>query len=147
MRGSSSPPDEPVAREPRPDVVLDVEFDAGLLFLVVANLGERPAISVTFRFEQEFSGLGGSQEMTRLPLLRRIEWMAPRKEIRTLLDASAAYFARREPTKLAVAIAFRDEEGMRYERRIVHDLRIYRDISYLAPASPKREEPEVRPLF
>jgi hypothetical protein len=113
--------------------VLDVEFDAGLLFFVVANLGERPATAVAFRFEQEFRGLGGSQEMTRLPLLRRIEWLAPRKEIRTLLDASAAYFARREPTKLAVAITYRDEEGARYERRIVHDLRIYRDIAYVPP--------------
>ncbi len=111
-------------------------FDAGLLFLVVANLGDRPATSVAFRFEQEFSGLGGSQEMTRLPLLRRIEWLAPRKEIRTLLDTSAAYFARREPTKLAVAISFGDEEGGRYARRVVHDLRIYRDIAYIPPGDP-----------
>lgn len=133
MRGSSSPADEPSTRKPRPDVILDVHFDAGLLFLVVANIGQRPATAVAFRFDQEFKGLGGSQEMTRLPLLRRIEWLAPRKEIRTLLDASAAYFARREPTKVAVTITFRDEDGERYERRIVHDLRIYRDLAYVPP--------------
>ncbi|MDQ4082027.1 MAG: hypothetical protein M3123_03955, partial [Actinomycetota bacterium] len=78
-------------------------------------------MSIVFRFEQAFRGLGGTQEMTRLPLLRRIEFLAARKAIRTLLDPSAAYFARREPTKLAVTIAYRDESGGRYERRIVHD--------------------------
>ncbi len=131
-RGSSSPPDAPGATL-APDVVLDVEFDSGLLYLVVANRGACDAVAVTFKFEAAFRGLGGAQEMTRLPLLRRIEFLAAGKEIRTLLDASAAYFARREPTKLAVAITFRDEEGARYERRIVHDLRIYRDIAYVPP--------------
>jgi hypothetical protein len=133
LRGSSSPAEPPVAEGPRPDVVLDVEFDAGVLYLVVANIGERPAVAVAFRFEQPFRGLGGTEEMTRLPLLRRIEFLVPHKQIRTLLDASAAYFARREPTKLAVTITYRDEGGSRYERRIVHDLRIYRDLAYVAP--------------
>jgi len=116
-----------------PDVLLDVEFANGLFFLLVANRGERPAVAVSFRFEEPFSGLGGSQDMTRLPLLRKIEFLAPGREIRTLLDSSAAYFARREPTKIAVEIRWRDEDGARYERRIVHDLRIYRDVAYVEP--------------
>jgi hypothetical protein len=135
LKGSSSPAEPPTTDGPRPDVILDVEFDAGALYLVVANIGERPATAVAFRFEQPFKGLGGKQDMTRLPLLRRIEFLAPRKEIRTLLDSSAAYFTRREPTKLAVTITYRDEAGARFERRIVHDLRIYRDLAYVDPGS------------
>jgi hypothetical protein len=118
---------------PPPDVLLDIEFADGLLFLVVANRGERAAAAVSFRFSDPFKGLGGSQEMTRLPLLRKIEFLAPGREIRTLLDSSAAYFARREPTKIAVEIRWRDEDGARYERRIVHDLRIYRGVAYVEP--------------
>ena len=117
---------------PRPDVVLDVEFDQGLLWLVVANIGERPALAAQVRFDKPFRGLGGSVEVSALRLFRRIEFLPPAKEIRTLLDASWAYFARKEPTKLAATIAFRDDAGQGYERRVVHDLAIYRDIAYLA---------------
>ncbi len=116
----------------RPDVVLDVEFDQGLLWLVVANIGERPALAAQVRFEKPFRGLGGSIEVSALRLFRRIEFLPPGKEIRTLLDASAAYFARKEPTKLAATIVFRDDAGQGYERRVVHDLAIYRDIAYVA---------------
>jgi hypothetical protein len=118
--------------ERRPDVVLDVEFDQGLLWLVVANIGERPALAAQVRFEKPFRGLGGTVEVSALRLFRRIEFLPPGKEIRTLLDASATYFARKEPTKLAAVIAFRDDAGQGFERRVVHDLAIYRDITYLA---------------
>ena len=73
--------------------------------------------------------------MTKLPLFRRIELLAPGREIRTLLDSSAAYFARREPTKLAATISWRSEDGERFERRLVHDLRIYRDIAFVQKTS------------
>ena len=119
---------------PRPDVVVDVEFDRGLLFLSVANIGDRPALAAQVRFEQRFHGLGGSVEVSALRLFRRIEFLPPGKEIRTLLDASSAYFARKEPTKLAAAITFRDDDGRRYERRVVHDLAIYRDVAYVPDA-------------
>jgi hypothetical protein len=118
---------------PRPDVVLDVEFDQGLLWLVVANIGERPALAAQVRFDKPFRGLGGSVEVSALRLFRRIEFLPPGKEIRTLLDSSSAYFARKEPTKLAATIAFRDDGGQAFERRVVHDLAIYRDIAYVAP--------------
>jgi hypothetical protein len=88
-----------------------------------------------FRFEQPFKGLGGTQDMTRLPLLRRIEFLGPGREIRTLLDAAAAYFGRKEPTKLTATITWRSEEGDRFERRVTHDLRIYRDIAYVQNTS------------
>jgi hypothetical protein len=117
---------------PRPDVVLDVEFDQGLLWLVVANIGERPALAAQVRFDKPFRGLGGSVEVSALRLFRRIEFLPPGKEIRTLLDASSAYFARKEPTKLVATIAFRDDAGQGFERQVVHDLSIYRDIAYLA---------------
>ncbi len=116
----------------RPDVVLDVEFDRGILHLVVANIGSRPALAVQVKFDRPFHGLGGATEVSALRLFRRIEFLPPGREIRTLLDSSAAYFARKEPTKLTATITFRDDAGERYERRIVHDLAIYRDVAYLA---------------
>lgn len=117
------------------DVILDVEFDSGVFFLVVRNIGDAPATTVQCKFEQRFFGLGGTTEMPALPLFRRIEFLAPGREIRTLLDTSAAYFARKEPAKLAVTVTWRNDGGERRERRIVHDLAIYRGIAYRAPAA------------
>jgi hypothetical protein len=123
---------DPAGERPRPDVVLDVEFDRGLLWLVVANIGGRPALATQVRFEQPFRGLGGTVDVSALRLFRRIEFLPPGKEIRTLLDTSAAYFARKEPAKIAAAITFRDEAGARFDRRIVHDVSIYWDVAYTA---------------
>jgi len=129
---SAREPGSPTAPgPPAPDVLLDVEFDRGLLFLVVANVGGRPATAVQVRFEKPFRGLGGTVDMAALRLFRKIEFLPAGKEIRTLLDSSAAYFARREPAKLTATIAWRDEQGGRRERRVVHDLAIYRDLAYV----------------
>ena len=115
----------------RPDVILDVVFEDGLLFLSLANTGARPATNVTCRFDRPLHGLGGRVDVSRLRLFRAVGFLPAGKEIRTLVDESAAYFARREPTKLTVELTWRDEEGRRYERRIVHDLGIYKDLAYV----------------
>ena len=117
------------------DVSVDFVFEDGLLYVLVANIGERPALKVSCRFEPAFHGLGGSVEVSRLPLFRNIEYLAPGREIRTLVDSSAAYFARREPTKLEIAVTYRDEDGARRQATIAHDLGIYRDLAYVVPAT------------
>jgi hypothetical protein len=117
------------------DVIVDFVFEEGVLYATVANIGERPALKVSCRFEPGFHGLGGSVEISRLPLFRNIEYLAPQKEIRTLVDSTAAYFARKEPTKLKVAVTYRDESGARHQAEIAHDLGIYRDLAYVAPGS------------
>ena len=113
------------------DVFLDFEFEDGLLHVVVGNATLRPAESVVIRFGQSFHGLGGSVDFSKLRLFRRIEYLAPGRRIRALLDSSAAYFARKEPTKLTATIRFRDPEGKRHERTVTHDLTIYRDLPYV----------------
>jgi hypothetical protein len=119
------------------DVILDVSFDAGLLFLVLANVGDGAAVKVSCRFDRRFTGLGGTVDMSALPLFRNVEFLAPGREIRTLLDSSAAYLSRREPKRLAVTIAWRDEVGEAHVRRIVHDLGIYRGVAYVVPAEER----------
>ena len=46
--------------EREPDVIVDFVFDDGLLYATVANIGDRPALKVSCRFEPTFHGLGGS---------------------------------------------------------------------------------------
>jgi hypothetical protein len=113
------------------DVILDVELDRGLLFLVIANLGRLPAHSVRFRFAQPLHGLGGDKRIDRLQIFRRLEFLGPRRRIRVFLDRTAAFFGRDEPTELEVTVTWRNDRGERHQREIRHDLAAYRDFPYL----------------
>lgn len=125
-----------------PEVLVDFVFDRGLLYVVVANVSDAPAHAVTITFDKPFRGLGGEREVSSLALFRKLQFLAPRKRIETLLDSSAAYLARREPTRITATITYRDNEGRRHQRRITHDLSIYRDISYvLPPVAPTTPTP------
>jgi hypothetical protein len=113
------------------DVILDVEFERGLFFLVLENLGDEPAHSVRVRFEEPLTGLGGERRIDRLQLFRRLEFLGPRRRIRVFLDRLALFFARGEPTAFGVTVAWRTDRGERRSREIRHDLAAYRDFPYL----------------
>lgn len=122
---------ERMAVSARPEVIVDVVFEDGLLHLVLANIGARPAVGVTTRFSRKLTGLGGRKEVSALPLFRKVEFLAPGREIRTLLDSSASYFARKQATAFSARIAYRDPEGKEYATTVKHDLEIYREIGYV----------------
>jgi hypothetical protein len=122
-------------------VILDVDFDRGLLFLVVANIGDRPAHRVRIRFEERFSGVGGTVRIDRLTLFRKLEFLAPHKSIPVFLDRSAAYFARGEPTRITATISWLTPDGARGTSTIHHDLEIYRDLGFIDREVPSRAGP------
>jgi hypothetical protein len=72
-----------------PEVILDIVFEEGLLFAAVRNISARPAYRVSVGFDQDFTGLGGDQKTSALRLFRNIEFLAPQKEIRTLVDTAS----------------------------------------------------------
>ena len=123
------------------DVIVDVVFDRGLLFLVVSNIGDRPAHSVRVKFDQPFSGVGGAKKMHRLALFRKLEFLAPHKPIEVFLDRSGSYFARGEPTQLSATIGWRTSDGARRTSTIHHDLEIYRDLGYIDREVPPSGRP------
>ena len=121
----------PVARVDEADVLLDVEFADGLLFLVLGNAGARAAHGVRVRFAEPLRGLGGERRIDRLRVFRQLEFLGPGRRITIFLDRSALYFARREPTRFEARITWRTDEGARRSRTIRHDLDAYRDFPYL----------------
>lgn len=116
-----------------PDIIVDFIFDDGLLFVSVENIGAVPALKISVRFDKSFYGSDQKKDLSRLPLFRTIEFLAPKKAIRTLIDTSASYFARKQPKQLSAVISFRDRSGRTYKSVINHDLQIYEDISYVVP--------------
>jgi hypothetical protein len=125
----STPPDAP-------EVIVDFTFDRGLLHVAVINISDAPATEVTVSFDLPFRGLNGEVEVSSLPMFRRIAFLAPHKRIETLVDTSAAYFERDEPTAIVATIGYRDAADRAHQRRIAHDLLIYRDIAYVVSPPP-----------
>jgi hypothetical protein len=124
---ASTPREEPA----RPEVILDFRFEQGLLYIALVNISSVPAYRVSVRFDKAFRGLGGECATSSLRLFRRVEFLAPHKRIETLLDSSRAYFQRREPTSIKAMVSFRDAAGKTHTLEILHDLRIYQELSYV----------------
>ena len=114
----------------RPDVIVDVVFEDGLLYLSVANIGDRPALDVRTTFNRKLVGLGGAKDVAGLALFRNITFLAPGKEIKTLLDSAPSWFRRNTRTTLIARVAYRDAEKKEYRGTMNHDLEIYRDLDY-----------------
>jgi hypothetical protein len=117
--------------EPRPDVIVDFLFEDGMLFVAVQNIGSQPALRVHVAFDPLFKGLGGTASIPELPLFHNIEFLAPSRSISTLLDSSAAYFARQEPEQITATASYSDRSGQKFSSTMRHDLAIYRDIAFM----------------
>jgi hypothetical protein len=112
-------------------VILDLDFEDGLFFLVLENIGSRPAHSVRVRFTKPLRGLGGEKRIDRLRIFQRLELLRPQRRVQIFLDRAALFFTRGEPTRLEVRIAWRTDDGKRRSRTVRHDLGAYRDFPYL----------------
>jgi hypothetical protein len=113
----------------RPQVIVDVVFEDGLFFLSVANIGDRPALDVETTFNRKLVGLGGTRDVAALPLFRNIPFLAPGKEIRTLLDSAPSWFARARSNAITARVTYRDDAKV-YKGAMSHDLEIYRELAY-----------------
>jgi hypothetical protein len=119
-----------------PEVIVDFRFDQGLLYIALINLSDAPAYRVSVKFAKPLRGLGRDCAVSSLPMFRRVEFLAPHKRIETLLDSSYAFFKRREPTVIKALVTFRNSRGKPHRHEIVHDLKIYKDISYVVNREP-----------
>jgi len=131
-----APPTE--ENRPRPYVIVDFVFEQGLFSIAIENIGDRPAVGLSIAFDKTFHGAGG-QVIPTMAIFEGIPFLAPRRRITTLLDSSAAYYARHEPTDITVTVTYSDSSGAAFKDAMRHDLAIYRDVRY--PSAPRQEEP------
>ena len=106
-------------------VVVDVVFDAGLLYLELVNLGDDPAVDVTSSFEPALVDAHG-RDVSELLLFRRLGFLAPGRRIRTLLGPSSAY-----SESVAVEVQYSRAGSERQTTRITHELATFRELAYV----------------
>ena len=110
-------------------VVVDVVFDAGLLYLELANLSDRPALNVTCVFDPPMTDMQG-RDLSKLALFREVEFLGPRRQIRTLLDSTAGYFGREGASRFTVVTQYERPGEKRASTTVSHDLAVYRELAY-----------------
>ena len=117
--------------EPITDVIVDFDFDDGMLFLTLSNIAQGPAFDISVGFDREIWGVGGGKLIPGMTIFRDVGFLPPNKRIRTFVDTSASYFERGQPTELRCETVFHDRRGRRHVNTIRHNLEIYRAIGYV----------------
>ncbi len=114
-----------------PNVIVDVLFDKGLLYLVIKNHSHAEAFDIQIAFDKEFSGVQGTRKISNLEIFKHLTYLAPMKEIPIFWDVALAYFSRDEPTDLTVRISWSDLDGKDHAKSISHNIGIYRELGYI----------------
>ena len=110
-------------------VVVDVVIEDGLLYLELANLADRPALNVRCSFDPPLIDLQG-RDVSELRVFRRVEFLASRRCLRTLLDSVTGYFGRDGAAYVTVAVEYERPGAPRCTTKVTHDLELYRELAY-----------------
>jgi hypothetical protein len=110
-------------------VVVDVVFEDGVLYLELANLADRPALNVRCSFDPPLVDAQG-RNVSELRAFRHVEFLGPRRRLRTLLDTVPGYFGRKGVTRVAVAVEYERPGTSRSATEVTHDLELYRELAY-----------------
>jgi hypothetical protein len=105
--------------------VVDVVFETGLLYLELANLGHRPAVDVSCRFEPPLVDAHG-RPLPELALFRHLSFLAPQRRIRSFLGPTGDY-----TETLSVTVEYARAGGERETTRLSHDLAAFGQLSYV----------------
>ena len=114
---------------PDDGVVVDVVLEDGVLYLELVNLSDRPALDVGCSFDPTLVDVQG-RDVSELRVFRRVEYLGPRRRLRTLLDSVPGYFSRKGAARFAVSVEYERPGTPRAETKVVHDLDLYRELAY-----------------
>ena len=120
-------PQEDVLEEDRPEVIVDFEYENGLLFIVIENIGPDSAYDVSEKFDKSISSLQKSK-ISSLKIFKSLRFLPPRKKIRIFVDSYQSYIYNKQPLLIKVDVQFKNKMGKRFKNSILHDLSIYKDL-------------------
>ena len=112
-----------------PDVIVDFEYDEGLLFIVIENIGNDSAYNTSVRFNKKVLGMQKTKNISSLRIFRTLKFLPPGKKIKILVDLFQFYLACKQPMKISTVIFFRNKLKQIFQNSIQHDLSIYKDFA------------------
>lgn len=124
-------------------VYIDVEFDRGLIYLVLINDGDQPAVQLSVAFDKPLYGANGT-DVSALGIFKHLAFLAPGKRIRIFLDDAHAYYARRQRSVVKFEVSWRIDRSP-FTATIRHDMRAYADFPYIVEQPDNRRLGHVGP--
>ena len=112
-----------------PDVILDFEYDEGLLFIVIENIGNDSAYNASVRFNKKVLGMQKTKNISSLRIFQSLKFLPPGKKIKILVDLFQFYLACKQPMKISTAVVFRNKSKQIFQNSIQHDLSIYKEFA------------------
>lgn len=113
-----------------PNIIIDFEIDAELVFISIKNLSNYPALNVKIKPSQKIIGLEGKKNITELSVFNEIKYLAPHKEIKIFIDTFHSFFKHLKRTEVYFTMSYTDEAGKAFNKKILHDLNIYKDLIF-----------------
>ena len=112
-----------------PDVIVDFEYDEGLLFIVIENIGNDSAYNASVRFNKKILGMQKTKNISSLRIFQSLKFLPPGKKIKILVDLFQFYLAHKQPMKISTVVVFRNKLKQIFQNSIQHDLSIYKDFA------------------
>jgi hypothetical protein len=123
MKGSSSSKANRSA-----DVVLDVDVDQDRVHLVLANCGDAVATAIQVEFSRPLSGLGGTLDISGLPVFERLGVLRPGRVLRIFWDSASALTQRKQNSPFVATVTWSERSRKRQRAKYQHDLSIYEQL-------------------
>ena len=111
-------------------VIVDFEIDAEAVFLIIKNLGARPALNLKIQPSSAILGLEGKKDISQLTIFKKISYLAPLKEIKIFVDSYESFFNHLKESSMFFKISYKNAKRKSFKMKIHHDLRIYADLIY-----------------
>jgi hypothetical protein len=103
-----------------------VDVERGRVHLVLENCGDAAATDIQVDFSRHLVGLGGSVDVSGLPVFKRLGVLRPGRVLRVFWDASHLLLARRGQIAPFVAtVSWNERSRPRQRVEYHHDLSIY----------------------
>lgn len=120
--------DEPIS-DPQPEVIVDFEYEKGLLFIIIENIGESQAHDVSIRFNKRIVGMQNTKMISTLKIFESLKFLPPGKKIKILVDTFQSYVYHKQPMEIRLDVTFRNKTDRQFKNVIIHDLSIYNDLA------------------
>jgi hypothetical protein len=114
--------------EQAPNVIVDFEYQEGMLYVSVQNIGSLPAYQISVEFDKKIRGIENEQLITSLNLFKETEFLPPGKKIRAFIDSFPSYITRKQPMIVQATITYYGKDRRKFVHSIKHNLAIYRDL-------------------
>ena len=109
------------------EVVLDVDVEDDCVHLVLANCGNAVATDVRVEFSRKLIGLGGSLDVSVLPVFTQLGVLRPGRTLRVFWDAAPALLhSGDQAAPFTATVSWRERSRSPQRAAYHHDLSMYR---------------------